>query len=135
MQILFSLSKYITPSITWEIIKSAIAYNKISRCLLCLQEKVAIITDPSQHTLLNYKSEIISKCRHKNQHLSQFVLVKCLGQTKFLPPSHFLSTTFISIYFWHLCSIYLLKLPLCPFTISHLFSKHLIATLIIQQNH
>ena len=50
----------ITPSIIWEVIKSAPVYNKISqRCLLRCQEKVAIITHPLKNTLLNYN---ISKC-------------------------------------------------------------------------
>ena len=38
----------ISPTITWEILKVAPAYNKTSRkCLLCLNEKLAIITNPS----------------------------------------------------------------------------------------
>ena len=66
-------NKNITPSIIWEVIKSAITYKKISICLLCLREKAAIITHPSQYTLQNYKSEIIAKCRHENKYLlSQF---------------------------------------------------------------
>ena len=47
--------------------------QNIKKCLLCLHEKLAIITYPSQNTLLNKKSEILSKCRHKNKHhLSHF---------------------------------------------------------------
>ena len=73
-----SLSSYIqhlkdmniSPTITWEILKLAPAYNKTSRkCLLCLHEKLAIITYLLQNTLLNKKSEILSKCRHENKHL------------------------------------------------------------------
>ena len=30
---------------------------------------IYIITYPSQNTLLNKKSEILSKCRHENKHL------------------------------------------------------------------
>ena len=65
--------KNITPNITWKVMKFPLA-NKISRrCLFCLHEKVAIITHPSKYTLLKYKSEIISKCRHENKPLlSQF---------------------------------------------------------------
>ena len=65
--------KNISPTITWEILKQA-AYNKTSKkCLLSLHEKLAIITYSSQNTLLNKKSEILSKCRHENKHLlSQF---------------------------------------------------------------
>ena len=66
-----SLSSYIwqlkdiniSPTITWEILKQAPAYSKTSKkCLLCLHEKLAIITYPSQNTLLNEKYEILSKC-------------------------------------------------------------------------
>ena len=74
-----ALSKYVwknkknnnqTPEITWSIKKSAPAYtNKSKRCLLCLQEKMAIITFPEQEKLLNQKSELISKCRHMNKYL------------------------------------------------------------------
>ena len=46
----------ISPTITFEILKLAPADNKISKtCLLCLHEKLAIITHPSQNTLLNKK--------------------------------------------------------------------------------
>ena len=60
----FSLSSYIwqlkgtniSPTITWEILKQTPAYNKTSKkCLFCLHEKLAIITYPSQNTLLNKK--------------------------------------------------------------------------------
>ena len=48
----------ISPTITWEILKLARAYNKTSRkCLLCLHEKLAIITYPSQNTLLNKSNQ------------------------------------------------------------------------------
>ena len=71
-----SLSSYIwclkginiSPTITWEILKLIPHYNKTSRkCLLCLHEKLAIITYPSQNTLLNKKLKILSKCRHENK--------------------------------------------------------------------
>ena len=59
-------------AITREVIKSAPAYNKISRrCLLSLH----LFKSPThqQYTLLNYKSKIISKCQHEKKHLlSQF---------------------------------------------------------------
>ena len=51
-----SLSSYIwqlkdtniSPTITWEILEQAPAYNKTpKKCLLCLHEKLAIITYPS----------------------------------------------------------------------------------------
>ena len=56
----------ISPTITWGILKQALAYSKTLKiCLLCLNEKLAIITFPSQNTLLNKKLEILSKCRHE----------------------------------------------------------------------
>ena len=60
-----SLSSYIwqlkdtniSPTITWETLKQAPANNKTSqKCLRCLHEKLAIITYPSQNTLLNKKN-------------------------------------------------------------------------------
>ena len=46
----------ISPTIPWEILKQGPAYNKTSKtCLLCLREKLAIITYLSQNTLLNKK--------------------------------------------------------------------------------
>ena len=72
-----TLSKYIwkkktennqPPSLQWSIVTKAPAYSNISkRCLLCLNEKLAIITHPDQQNLLNIKSELISKCRHENK--------------------------------------------------------------------
>ena len=73
-----SLSSYIwqlkdaniSPTITWEILKQAQAYNKtLKKCLLYLHKKLPI-TYPSQNTLLNKKSEILSKCRHTFSHTS-----------------------------------------------------------------
>ena len=44
----------VSPTITWEILKQAPAYNKIfKKYLLSRHEKLAIITYPSQDTLLN----------------------------------------------------------------------------------
>ena len=56
----------ISPTITWEILKQAPAYRRHLKCLLCLHEKLAIITHPSQNTRPNKKSEILSKCKHEN---------------------------------------------------------------------
>jgi hypothetical protein len=56
--------------LNWSILKTAPAYNNISkRCILCLQEKFEIIKHPNQNCLLNKKSELISKCRHENKFL------------------------------------------------------------------
>ena len=59
---------------SWKIKKSAPAYNNNSkRCILCLEEKMAIITFPEQQKLLNnQRSELISKCRHKNKFLLHY---------------------------------------------------------------
>ena len=43
---------------------SCLQQNIKKKCLLCLHEKLAIITYLSQNTLLNKKSEILSKCKH-----------------------------------------------------------------------
>ena len=55
-------------SIKWSILKHAEVYRSGSRrCKLCLGEKMFIVkTDPK--TLLNKRSEIFAKCRHRNKH-------------------------------------------------------------------
>ena len=69
------LSKYIWElkdknkdyNIQWTIITSAKAYNNISkRCDLCLTEKLHIMKG-NKDSLLNKRSEMISKCRHENK--------------------------------------------------------------------
>ena len=77
-----ALSKYVwdckdkikqTPEISWKIVKSAPAYTNTSkRCVLCLEEKMAIITYPDQEKLLNKRSELISKCCHENKFLLKY---------------------------------------------------------------
>ena len=77
-----ALSKYVwdckdkikqTPEISWKIVKSAPAYTNTSkRCVLCLEEKMTIITYPDQEKLLNKRSELISKCRHENKFLLKY---------------------------------------------------------------
>ena len=39
------------------------------RCLLCLTEKLSIISFENQKDLLNNRSELLSKCRHQNKFL------------------------------------------------------------------
>ena len=59
--------KNINYNIQWEIIKRARAYKgKPSRCNLCLAEKICILRSTS-NSLLNKRSELISKCRHENK--------------------------------------------------------------------
>ena len=55
------------PRLTWEINGQYKAYNPtLKKCSLCLNEKLAIIDDRDKN-LLNKRSEVISKCRHRNK--------------------------------------------------------------------
>ena len=57
-----------TPTLKWSILKCVPGYSNVSKkCLLCLHEKLLIITYPNQNELLNKRSELISKCRHENK--------------------------------------------------------------------
>ena len=69
------LSKYIRDlkdsdtdfSIKWSIVTSAISHNgNPSRCYLCLMGKLCIVS-ADKSTLLNKRSELITKCRHENK--------------------------------------------------------------------
>ena len=57
-------------SINWDIIKTTMSYQpgRIN-CSLCTAEKLYIMKESSKPGLLNKRSEIISKCRHKNKFL------------------------------------------------------------------
>ena len=59
--------------IKWKLLQRARSYSNCSkRCNLCLAEKLAIL-DANRATLLNKRSELISKCRHENKfYLSNF---------------------------------------------------------------
>ena len=47
-----------------------ITYSNITkRCCLCLHKKLATITYPYPVELLNRRSELVTKCRHKNKFL------------------------------------------------------------------
>ena len=66
--------KNVTPALTWDVLRTAKAYSNITkRCSLCLHEKLAIITYPYPHELLNRRSELVTKCRHENK----FLLKNC----------------------------------------------------------
>ena len=55
-------------NIKWSVIKQYPAYNQNNkRCMLCLNEKLAILEHEGEN-LLNKRSEIISKCRHQNKY-------------------------------------------------------------------
>ena len=57
----------IEPLISWSIICKAAAFKSgAKRCNLCLAEKLAIL-QADQRTLLNKRSEFISKCRHRTK--------------------------------------------------------------------
>ena len=57
----------IEPQLSWSIVKYAQPYKSGSRnCSLCLEEKYAIL-NADDNALLNKRSELINKCRHKNK--------------------------------------------------------------------
>ena len=61
-----------TPTLVWEIIRTAPPYTNITKqCFLSLQEKLAILMYPNQSELLNKRSELVSKCRRENKFLLQ----------------------------------------------------------------
>ena len=69
-------------TIKWSILKYAIPYTGGSkRCTLCLEEKFCILKDINKDNLLNKRSEIFGKCRHK----TDFEYTRSL--TKFNDPS------------------------------------------------
>ena len=43
--------------------------NISKKCLLCLYEKLVVITYPRQHELLNERSELFYKYRHETKYL------------------------------------------------------------------
>ena len=57
-------------SIKWSILKRSTPYKGGSiRCNLCLAEKLSILT-AEKSSLLNKRSELITKCRHVNKFLA-----------------------------------------------------------------
>ena len=75
------LSKYIwqlkdeskSYNISWSIFMYATPYKcGTRRCDLCLTEKYVIARADQEH-LLNKRTEIISKCRHRNKYLIKYV--------------------------------------------------------------
>ena len=60
--------KNYTPLVTWKIIKKCSPYNpNTKRCHLCLNEKLEI-AQFQNNTLLNKRSELVSKCRHETKY-------------------------------------------------------------------
>ena len=67
--------------IQWSVIKEAASYRYGAKiCSLCLVEKLLIIKAKPE-VLLNKRSELISKCRHKNKFLLK-MLIKPYALTK-----------------------------------------------------
>ena len=57
------------PRIKWEIVKTALPYQKGSRaCALCLTEKLLILENFNDSRMLNRKTDIALKCKHKGRH-------------------------------------------------------------------
>ena len=57
-----------SPSFTWRKIGNAPSYSaETKKCLLCLREKFEIANYPGKD-LLNKRTEIIAKCRHRRKH-------------------------------------------------------------------
>jgi len=69
------LSKYIwelkeqqkDPSVNWSVIKVVNTKSFANYCKLCLMEKLYIIKSLDNKSMLNKRSELVSKCRHQNQ--------------------------------------------------------------------
>ena len=61
--------KNVDYSIDWEILKKSNTYKRASgQCNLCMEEKLQILCNRSDHTciLINKRNELVSKCRHGN---------------------------------------------------------------------
>ena len=64
-----------TPQLKWEILQFAKPYqNGRINCDLCLSEKLQIVKFKNKQTLLNKKTEFVSKCRHKRKFLLERAL-------------------------------------------------------------
>ena len=59
-----------TPNLKWSVLRCVPPYSNISKkCLLCLYEKLEIVTYQNQKELFNKRSELLCKCRHANRFL------------------------------------------------------------------
>ena len=94
--------KNIDFKIKWNIIARSRPYSSGKRyCNLCLTEKYFIATS-KEPNILNKKSEIISKCRHRRKHLLS--TLKTWPRT--VIPSKFLSPLNFNFWFcspWYIC--------------------------------
>ena len=58
-----------TSNISWEFLETHKSYNQSPiQCLLCLNEKLAIALHKDDN-MLNKRSKIIRKCRHRNKYM------------------------------------------------------------------
>ena len=56
----------LNPQVTWKIVEKSKAFNpEAKKCQLCIAEKYQIANN--NKSLINKKSEIISKCRHRRK--------------------------------------------------------------------
>ena len=59
-------NKGLTPNIQWSILKRSNTPKSFdSRCNLCLEEKMNILLFPEPNKLLNKRSDLIVRCRHR----------------------------------------------------------------------
>ena len=73
----------VIPNLKWSVVRCATCYSNISKkCLLCLYEKLVIITYPRQHELLNKRPELFYKCSHWRENFNWF------NESWFVKPSH-----------------------------------------------
>ena len=60
--------KQFEPQVSWKILRRCSPFSRTSmKCNLCLTEKLEIALYRGKN-MLNKKSELVSKCRHINQH-------------------------------------------------------------------
>ena len=67
------------PCIEWKIVRKVFWGAKTNYCLLCLKEKFFFINYPYEDILLNKRSELISKCRHKNKNIFANIEISVKG--------------------------------------------------------
>ena len=61
-------NKGLTPEIEWSILKKSNTPNSFhGRCNLCLEEKIHILTHILPDKLLNKRSELMGRCRHRTK--------------------------------------------------------------------
>ena len=64
----FLKNKGLTPEIEWYILRKSNTPNSFNgRCNLCLEEKIHILKYKWPDKLLNKRSELIARCRHKTK--------------------------------------------------------------------